>query len=178
LEAVYEEKNRAQDDLQRRVGTKFNEYMYGDHPYSTQTVLASVEHLKNPSLTKMYQYFQDYYVANNMALVLCGNFNSSEIKPLIEQSFGQLKHGDVPEFTDYKRSSFNGREVEKVRITPIKAGFMGYKLVPVTHPDRPALELIEGMMSNSNQTGFIDKMNLNNEVLYAGIEILEVQTDA
>lgn len=168
LEAVYEEKNRAQDDLQRRVFEKFDEFMYGDHPYSTQTVLGSVEHLKNPSLTKMYQYFQDYYVANNMALVLCGNFKSSEIKPLIEQSFGALKTGIVPEFPEYERSSFKGREVEKVRITPIKAGFMGYKLVPVTHPDRPALELIGSMMNNSSQTGFIDKWNLNNEVLYAG----------
>jgi predicted Zn-dependent peptidase len=168
LEAVYEEKNRAQDDLQRRVFEKFDEFMYGDHPYSTQTVLGSVEHLKNPSLTKMYQYFQDYYVANNMALVLCGNFKSSEIKPLIEQSFGALKSGKVPEFPEFERSSFKGREVEKVRITPIKAGFMGYKLVPVTHPDRPALELIGSMMNNSSQTGFIDKWNLNNEVLYAG----------
>jgi zinc protease len=170
LEAVYEEKNRAQDNLQRRVLEKFNEYMYGEHPYNTQTVLGSVEHLKNPSLTKMYQYFQDYYVANNMALVLSGNFNSAEVKPLIEKSFGQLKSGKVPEVKEYEKSSFEGRVLEKVRITPIKAGFMGYKLVPTIHPDRPALEIIGEMMSNSNETGFIDQYNLNNEVLYAGGE--------
>ncbi|WP_340152852.1 insulinase family protein [uncultured Marivirga sp.] len=170
LEAVYEEKNRAGDDLQRRVFTKFNEYIYGDHPYSTQTVLGSVEHLKNPSLTKMYEYFQKYYVANNMALVLSGNFDATEVKPLITESFGKLKRGKEPEFPQYTRNSFDGREVEKVRITPIKVGFMGYKLVPAGHPDRPALEIVGGMMSNSNQTGFIDKMNLNNELLYAGGE--------
>ncbi len=168
LEAVYEEKNRAGDDLQRRVFTKFNEYIYGDHPYSTQTVLGSVEHLKNPSLTKMYEYFQKYYVPNNMALVLCGNFDADEVKSMIEASFGKLKRGQEPEFSEYKRSSFRGREVEKVRITPVKVGFMGYKLVPAVHPDRPALEIVGGMMSNSNQTGFLDKMNLNNELLYAG----------
>lgn len=168
LEAVYEEKNRAGDDLERRVYTKFNEYIYGDQPYSTQTVLGSVEHLKNPSLTKMYQYFKDYYVANNMALVLSGNFDAEQVKPLIEASFGKLKRGEVPEFPQYEKNSFEGRVVEKVRITPIKAGFMGYKLVPYAHPDRPALELIGQMMSNGNQTGFIDKLNLENEVLYAG----------
>lgn len=168
LEAVYEEKNRAGDDLENRVFTKFNEYIYGDQPYSTQTVLGSVEHLKNPSLTKMYQYFKDYYVANNMALVLSGNFNAEEVKPLIEASFGSLKSGEVPEFPEYEKNSFEGRVVEKVRITPIKAGFMGYKLVPYSHPDRPALELIGQMISNGNQTGFIDKLNLENEVLYAG----------
>ncbi len=61
LEAVYEEKNRAGDDLENRVYEKFNSYIYGDHPYSTQTILGSTEHLKNPSLSKMYQFFQDYY---------------------------------------------------------------------------------------------------------------------
>ncbi len=168
LEVVYEEKNRSGDDLEDRVYTKFNEYIYGDQPYSTQTVLGSVEHLKNPSLTKMYQYFKDYYVANNMALVLSGNFDAEEAKPLIEASFGNLERGEVPEFPEYETNSFEGRVVEKVRITPIKAGFMGYKLVPYAHPDRPALELIGQMMSNGNQTGFIDKLNLENEVLYAG----------
>ncbi len=168
LEAVYEEKNRAGDDLERRVTTKFGEFIYGDHPYSTQTNLGSIDHLKNPSLTKMYQYFQKYYVPNNMALVLCGNINAADAKPLIEATFGKLKRGPEPEFPVYEKNQFKDRTVEKVRITPIKAGFMGYKLVPVGHPDRPALELIGSMMSNANQTGFIDQINLNNEALYAG----------
>ncbi|MEM6831717.1 MAG: insulinase family protein, partial [Bacteroidota bacterium] len=167
-ETVYEEKNRANDDLERRVSEKFNEYIYGEHPYSTQTVLGSVAHLKNPSLSKMYQYFEDYYVANNMALVLCGNFKAEDAKPLIANSFGKLASGSVPEFPEYPKSTFQGREVEKVRITPIKAGFMGYKLVPEGHPDRPALEIVGSMISNENQTGFMDLMTLNNEVLYAG----------
>ncbi|MEM6525146.1 MAG: insulinase family protein [Bacteroidota bacterium] len=168
LEVVYEEKNRAADDLERRVTEKFQEYIYGDHPYSTQTVLGDVEHIKNPSLSKMYKYFQDYYVSNNMALVLCGNFSTEEAKPLIEKSFGKLKRGKVPELADYERSQFSGRVLEKVRITPIKAGFMGYKLVPYGHPDQPALDVIDRMMSNQNETGFIDKLTINNEVLYAG----------
>ena len=168
LEVVYEEKNRAGDNLQRRVSEKFQEYIYGEHPYSTQTVLGSIEHLKKPSLSKMYEYFNKYYVANNMALVLAGNFKAEEVKPQIEQTFGQLRAGDVPEFPSYDPGPFAGREVEKVRITPIKAGFLGYKLVPYTHPDRAALEVIGEMMSNSNETGFIDELTLNSEVLYAG----------
>lgn len=168
LEAVYEEKNRAGDDMERKVTEKFDSYIYGDHPYSTQTVLGSVAHLKNPSLSKMYQFFQDYYVANNMALVLCGNFDAASVKPMIKETFGKLKSGVVPEFKKYERNSFTGRNLKKVRITPIKAGFMGYKLVPQTHPDQPALALVGEMMSNSDQTGFIDQLSLDNKVLYAG----------
>ena len=168
LEAVYEEKNRAGDDLERRVGEKFNEFIYGDQPYSTQTVLGSIEHLKSPSLTKMYKYFTDYYVASNMALVICGNFDAEKIKPLIEDSFGVLERGKSPSFPSYPKNSFSGRVVEKVRITPVKAGFMGYKLVPEGHPDQPALKIVGEMMSNYDQTGFLDELSLNNEVLFAG----------
>jgi zinc protease len=168
LEVVYEEKNRAGDDLRRRVSSRFNDYIYGDHPYSTQKVLGSVEHLKNPSLSKMYQFFSDYYVANNMALILSGNFDAEEAKPHIAQTFGKLRTGEVPESPTYPAHSFKGREGKKLRITPIKAGFMGYKLVPRTHPDRAALEIVGSMISNGNQTGFLDELSLNNEVLFAG----------
>ncbi len=168
LEAVYEEKNRAGDNLERRVQEKFASFIYGDHPYSTQTVLGSVEHLKNPSLSKMYEYFEKYYVANNMALVLSGNFDSKTVKPLIEKSFGELKRGEELVFPSYTLKQFNGRELQKVRITPIKAGFMGYKLVPRSHSDYAALAVIGDMMSNENETGFLDQLTLNNEVLYAG----------
>lgn len=168
LETVYEEKNRAGDNLQRRVSEKFREYMYGDHPYSTQTVLGSVDHLKNPSLSKMYEYFDQHYVANNMALILAGNFNAEDVKPQIQSTFGKLRTGTVKPFPEYDLKPFEGREVKKVRITPIKAGFMGYKLVPTTHPDRAALDMIGEMMSNQNETGFIDEMTLNSEVIFAG----------
>ncbi|MFD0797503.1 M16 family metallopeptidase [Maribacter chungangensis] len=170
LEAVYEEKNRAGDDLQRRIYEKFNSYIYGNHPYNTQTVLGSVEHLKNPSLKKMYAFFQTYYVPNNMALVLSGNFDSNEVKPLIAAAFGQLVRGPEPDFNTRKLNSFKGREVQKVRMTPIKVGFMGYKLVPFGHKDRAALEVVGQMMSNSNETGFLDIWNSENKALYAGGE--------
>jgi predicted Zn-dependent peptidase len=170
LEAVYEEKNRAGDNLERRIYEKFNTYIYGDHPYSTQTVLGSVEHLKNPSLKKMYEFFQTYYVPNNMALVLSGNFDSNEVKPMIAAAFGQLVRGPEPAFKTRKLNNFKGRVVEKVRMTPIKVGFMGYKLVPFGHKDRAALEVLGQMMSNSNETGFLDAWNLENKALYAGGE--------
>ncbi len=168
LETVYEEKNRANDDLERRVFENFNKHIYGNHPYSTQTTLGTADHLKNPSLSKMYEYFNTYYVANNMALILTGNFEPEAVKPDIEKTFGQLRSGEVPAFPEYDLGAFEGRQVEKVRITPIKAEFIGYKLVPRDHPDRPALDVIGAMISNEGGTGFIDELMLNDEVMFAG----------
>ena len=53
LETVYEEKNRAMDNMFRNLFVTYLKHFFKEHPYCQQTVLGSVDHLKNPSLTKM-----------------------------------------------------------------------------------------------------------------------------
>ena len=76
LEVVYEEKNMDMDNFYIKIYEDMLKGLFKNHPYGTQTILGSVEHLNYPSLTKMYEYFNTYYVANNMALVLVGNFDA------------------------------------------------------------------------------------------------------
>jgi len=177
LEVVYEEKNRALDNMERRLGEDVERYTFKGHPYGTQDVLGTVEHLKNPSLTKMYEYFDTYYVANNMALILCGNFDSAEIIPMIKEKFGALRTGEVPEFPDYGRSTFEGKEVVKVRQTPVKVGFHAYKTVPKWHPDEAALEVADFLIFNQSETGFLNQLQLDNKLLFCGAAPLTYKDD-
>ena len=66
LETVYEEKNRAMDNKGRVVYEAMSQGLYPEHPYGTQTTIGTVEHLKNPSIRKMYEYFHTWYVPRNM----------------------------------------------------------------------------------------------------------------
>jgi len=168
LEVVYEEKNRSQDNFQRKIGEKLNAIMYKNLPYGEWPVLGKVDHLKNPSINKMYDFFNKHYVANNMALILSGNFNPSEVKQVIAAYFGQLKAGDLPKLVLPVLAPFSGVEKYKGRITPIKVGFTGYRTIPNGHPDRAAMDVYENILSNESGTGLIDQMRSNNEVLFAG----------
>src|SRR5690606_39694994 len=48
LEAVYEEKNRTLDnDYWKSYETLYSS-MFSGHPYGTQTVIGTIDHLKNP----------------------------------------------------------------------------------------------------------------------------------
>ena len=71
LEAVYEEFNGGQDS----DGNLAWETLYGElfkkHTYGTQTTIGKGEHLKNPSMVKIHDYFDTYYVPNNMAINPC-----------------------------------------------------------------------------------------------------------
>jgi len=165
LEVVYEEKNRAMDNLQRRVVVAFDQAFYKGHPYGENLTLGTVEHLKNPSLTKMYAYFEEYYVANNMALIVAGDFDSDAIRPMIKKTFGQLKSGEVPENTIKAPRKFDGREILKNRLTPIKVGIMGWHTIPSFHNDQTGMEVISYLLQNESRTGLLDELKRENKLM-------------
>ena len=57
----------------------------------------------------MYQFFNDYYVANNMVLSLAGNFDTESILPIIKEKFGRIKSGEVPKLANYVEDDFEQR---------------------------------------------------------------------
>ena len=75
----------------RKVLEKINSVLFPNHPYGTQTVLGTQEHLKNPSITNIKNYHKTWYVPNNMAICLSGDFNPDEMIAFIDKYFGQMQ---------------------------------------------------------------------------------------
>jgi len=168
LETVYEEKNMYADDP---MGLMFEEYLknfYKNTPYAVP-IIGTTNDLKNPSLSKMKAYYDKYYVAKNMALVLTGDFDGEKIKPFIEEKFGQWQSGESPKPLNIKEPSFKGREVVKKRMTPIKVGLLGYRSIPRNHPDELGMELISAMLTNDASTGLLDQLRNDNKLMMAGM---------
>jgi zinc protease len=167
LEVVYEEKNIDLDEIDSKLIEEMNKHLFKFHPYGTQTTLGSVEHLKNPSLTKMYEYFNTYYVANNMSLVLCGNFDAADALLMIKEKFSKLRTGKIPEFPKYPETVFKKKEILTVRYSPVRVALMGYKTVPRLHEDNAALLVFNQLLSNSSETGRLDKLRRDGKLLAA-----------
>jgi zinc protease len=107
LEAVYEEFNIGQNNDFRKINKALMEGLYPNHPYGTQSTIGTAEHLKTPSMEKIHAYFNTYYVPNNMAIVLAGDFDPDAVIPMIEKYFGDYKRKNVPqwfnpELTEYQ----------------------------------------------------------------------------
>jgi len=167
LETVYEEKNMSMDDPMERMFETYMADFYRNSPYGQQTVLGSVEHLKNPSLSKMEDYFNTYYVARNMALVLAGDLDAETIKPIIAEKFGRWRSGEVPPALDLKEEPFKGRELVSVKMTPIKIGIIGFRTIPRNHEDEMKLEVISNLLTNQASTGLIDELSNDNKIMMA-----------
>ena len=88
LEAVYEEKNISLTDDSRKMYETGMSVLFPNHPYGQQTVLGTQDHLKNPSISTIKNHFQTWYVPNNVAICMSGDFNPDEVITLINQYFG------------------------------------------------------------------------------------------
>ena len=88
LEAVYEEYNiHLTDDGDKSLNALFTK-LFPTHPYGTQTTIGTQEHLKNPSITNIKNYFHRYYVPNNVAICMAGDFDPDAVIAIIEKYFG------------------------------------------------------------------------------------------
>ena len=175
LEVVYEEKNMYADQFFFPILEKFNYNFFKQHPYGQHTLIGTVDDLKNPSLTKMYDFFQTHYVANNMALVIVGDFNSEEIIPSIKEKFGKWRSGELPKKIVYKEVPFNGREEIKVKMSPIALGVLGFRTPNSKSEDNIAIEIFNRILSNSSQTGLLDQLVLDNKIMAAQVFAMPYQ---
>ncbi|MCA9253081.1 MAG: insulinase family protein, partial [Phycisphaerales bacterium] len=62
------------------------------HPYHG-TVIGSHEDLESATVDDVKNFFATYYVPSNASLVVAGDFDPNEIKPLVNRLFGTLPRG-------------------------------------------------------------------------------------
>jgi predicted Zn-dependent peptidase len=155
LEAVYEEKNISLDNDNRKVYEALMSGLFTRHPYGTQTTIGTVEHLKNPSLIKIREYYNKYYVPNNMAIILSGDFDPDKTIALIEQKFNYMKPKEVPPFR-FDPEPMNNQPVVREVVGPDAESVMiGFKIPGANDKAANYLTLVDYLLSNST-AGLID----------------------
>lgn len=165
LENVYEEKNRAADDM-GDVQDKIFKAVFKTQPYA-YPVLGSTENLKNPRLSDMAAFFKKYYVASNMCLILCGDIRpDAALVTLLEKTFGRVQTGPVPE----RRKSLmpaieaGDRQQIKLPIPLIGAEALVFKAPTEYEADANALDLANMLLYNG-KAGLLDSLTNEHKVL-------------
>ena len=170
LENVFEEYNMYQDYPQTHAQEFMFSHLYAGHPYE-RDIIGTPEHLKNPRLSRLIEFYNTWYVPNNMALVLVGNFDTETTKPLIAETFGRLEAKPLPDRPIYPEASFEGNPEYKTKAGYYPMIVWGYKGIKVGHEDETALDFVVNLLSNSMNTGLLDKITMNGEVSYAGADM-------
>ncbi|MDR1950716.1 MAG: insulinase family protein, partial [Bacteroidales bacterium] len=156
LETVYEEKNMSLTQDGRKVRETMLNTLFPFHPYGTQTVLGSQEHLKNPSITTIRKYYETYYVANNMAIIMSGDFNPDKVIKIIDKYFGKLRtNPDIPAVVKGEETALTSPVKKEVLGNDPESVALGWKMPGTKEQESEIAEIMSQVMSNG-QAGLID----------------------
>lgn len=159
METVYEEFNRSQDNDYRTVFKAKDELLYPSHPYGTQTTIGTGEHLKNPSMVKIHEYFDTYYVPNNMAIIMAGDIDHDATIAMVDRYFGGWKRKPVPTFTFEPQAIIEQPRQREVFGPMGEWVQLAWRLDGAKSNDAIMIDLISGILSNG-KAGLID-LNLD-----------------
>ena len=160
LETVYEEKNMSLTNDFRKALEAMDGMLFPDHPYGTQTVLGTQEHLKNPSITNIKNYHRTYYVPNNMAICLSGDFDPDEMVGILEKYFGQMQpNKNLPEHEFTTKSIIESVVEKDVYGLEAENIMIGWKYPGAGSRDAMIAEIASSILYNGS-AGLID-LNVN-----------------
>ncbi len=161
LEVVYEEKNRSQDNKDRIIREAVGGILYKNHPYGQQTTLGKAEHLKNPSLKNMYWFLDTFYVPDNMAILISGDFDIEEAIRTVDRHFSGLPPKALPRPKGWEEAPLRGREFVSVSYEGEEYALIAFRTAERNHPDAEVFKLLDMVLDN--RTAGLINLNLNQQ---------------
>ncbi len=173
LETVFEEKNISLDRDGSYVFELAMRRLFPEHPYGN-SVLGTTEHLKKPSIRRIKEFLQTYYVPNNMVLILIGDLDPQKTAKTVEKYFSVLEPKPVP-----KTHKIQEKPIEKPIIEEVYGNdpeFVSvYYRIPASKKNLFMLEVIDQILYNQ-KTGIIDlDLNKKQKVLSAYSWVYDLQ---
>ncbi len=167
LEAVYEEKNISLDSENDQVFEELFAGLFPNHTYGTQTTIGTIEHLKNPSLKKIREFYNNWYVPNNMVIAMSGDFSYDRAIELIDQHFGGFESRSVPKFKSDPIPVLNSPVKKTVKGPESEYVTMGFRLPAPKGKDRIIMDLVDKLLQNGKSGLFDLNLLKKQKVLYA-----------
>ena len=169
LEAVYEEYNIGLSSDSRKLFATISKMLWPNHPYGLQTTIGTQEHLKNPSIVNIKNYFNKWYRPNNVAICMAGDMDMDKTIAIIDKYFSSWKPGadvkqptfaSLPPLTQPKDTSVIGQEAETI--------WMAWRAKQANTLQADTLQLMEDVLSNGRAGLFDLDLNQTMKVQSAG----------
>ncbi|HVS98860.1 MAG TPA: insulinase family protein [Puia sp.] len=159
LEAVYEEKNRTLDNDASKMQQAMLYNLFPTHNYGQQTTIGTVQDLRNPSLKAIRAYYHKYYVPNNMAVIMAGDFEPDQLIKKIDQAFKYMQPKPVQLYNPAPERDLTAPIVKDVYGPSAENMRICYRTPACLTRDAVVLDLISDILSNG-KAGLLD-LNLN-----------------
>ncbi|NBV42814.1 insulinase family protein, partial [bacterium] len=144
------EKNNA--ELGRVFYQLCQSHYYQTHPMR-YPVIGYLENFRKTTFEQLKSYYNRYYVASNMILVVGGPMDPDQVMPWIRHHFGRAPSVAPPIhlFTEEPRP-FAGRELEKEWETSTAYLSLRFSTIDLFSDDLYALDLLDFMLTNGDES--------------------------
>jgi predicted Zn-dependent peptidase len=161
LEAVYEEKNRSLDNDGWKMQEAMHAALFPTHNYGQQTTIGTIEHLKNPSLKAIREYYNQYYVPNNIAIIMAGDFDPDYVVKAIDQRFAYMQPRPLKEYRPAAEQPVNGPLVKVIFGPSAENMRIVYRVGAEGTKEAMMADLVSTILSNG-KAGLMD-LNLSKQ---------------
>jgi len=166
LETVYEEFNMYRDRDNFRASDSLMTGLFKKHPLG-RSILGYPEHLKNPSMVNIQNFFSAYYVPNNIAVIMSGDFDMDKTIQMVDKTFGQFKAKTFDKPILPKEDPIIKPIVKEVFGPDAESLNMAFRFKGDSTEDKKYVTLINMILSNS-AAGLIDLNLVQQQKILAG----------
>jgi len=158
-EEVFEtERSVVKEELRQRVLAppygRFSRFVLPENAFDVLPLrrpgIGSIEDLDSASLDDARAFHQTYYGPDTATLIVAGNFELDTLRGLVEKYFADIPRRANPvdlAITEREPERTAPRSVESFAPNvPLPLVGTVWKAVPATHPDAPALEVLDAVM--------------------------------
>ncbi|WP_299898945.1 pitrilysin family protein [uncultured Aquimarina sp.] len=125
------------------------------HPYNWQ-VIGSLEDLQNATLQDVKDFYNKWYVPNNVTLTIAGDFDTAQAKEWVHKYFDEIKRGE--DITPLKKQPVTLSETKKLyyedNFARLPQLTMTWPAVHQYHPDSYALQVLSSYLSEGKKAPF------------------------
>lgn len=139
---------RRNDNPNDIAGREFQKLIYGDtSPYARTVEYATLD---NISRNDLVDFYQQYFYPNRVILGIVGDFDSKQMRSLIQKHFGDWKPNrklyrpQLPEVSQSKQEGIFLVNQPQLTQSYVQIGHLGGKL---DNPDYAALDVLNGVLN-------------------------------
>ncbi|ACU58411.1 M16 family metallopeptidase [Chitinophaga pinensis] len=173
LEAVYEEKNRGLDNDGRKSYELMLSTLFPTHNYGQQSTIGTVEHLKNPSLKAIRQFYNTYYVPGNMAVVMAGDLDPDQVIKQVDKAFSYMPAKPVVTYKAPVEKPMTAPIVKEVFGPDAENVMISFRMPGALDVKSNVLLAVISEVMNNGKAGLLDlNINKQQKVLKSGASVL------
>jgi predicted Zn-dependent peptidase len=176
---VVEEISKDNDNTENVAQDFFNSVVFAGTPYE-RPVIGYASTIRSVTRDEVIRYYKEYYIPNNMTALIIGDFETPEMKKLVERYFGKPPKGAMPISPDFQISIPFGSEIKIKRYPHANNTYIQISFpAPIySQPDFYAFDVLSQYLNSGESSPLSQALTAGESPLASEVSVnLEIQKE-